>query len=323
MKVLYVLLFAALIHLLWCSSAHGQPPSEEQAAQRQSFEAEYEAWKRDCDLVAYSSRASDRLESDHFKNIVAMGPGVLPYLVERQQQDPDFVWAGWAWGYIARVNTDPAVNPWAKESIASWWSTSRKETPGRFAKLYSEWKTLKGEHKEELSKEKLRQIQSLGITGLPLMIQELHKGRAEFIPIISELTDGVVDSNSTPAQCLAWWESSRDKWLIPFPNGRPTAKVDPDKIAVAGHTVQLDGSASTDPDGDPLSYQWIQIGGPVVTLSDATARNPTFVAPQVTRQTVLVFQLVVDDAADLSRAVPTPNSKSAPSSVRITVSPTQ
>ena len=45
--------------------------------------------------------------------------------------------------------------------------------------------------------------------------------------------------------------------------------------------VTLDGSGSSDPDGDPLSYAWTQVSGPTVALSDATAAQPTFTAPFV------------------------------------------
>lgn len=46
--------------------------------------------------------------------------------------------------------------------------------------------------------------------------------------------------------------------------------------------VMLDGSLSIDPDGDALSYAWVQLsGGPAVTLIDANSASPTFTAPTV------------------------------------------
>lgn len=63
-------------------------------------------------------------------------------------------------------------------------------------------------------------------------------------------------------------------------------------------TVFLDGSASIDPNGNPLIYKWTQIAGPPVTLSSAGARIPTFTAPAVPRtpgSVQLIFQLVVND----------------------------
>ena len=73
--------------------------------------------------------------------------------------------------------------------------------------------------------------------------------------------------------------------------------------------MPLDGSGSRDPNGNPLTYQWTQTGGPAVTLSSATAVKPTFTAPATAA--TLTFQLVVNNGT-LS---------SAPSSVSITVTP--
>jgi hypothetical protein len=63
-----------------------------------------------------------------------------------------------------------------------------------------------------------------------------------------------------------------------------------------GNTVTLDGNGSTDPDGDVLTYAWTQIGDPTVSLTDAHAATPTFVAPQVgVGGLALSFRLTVSD----------------------------
>jgi hypothetical protein len=55
----------------------------------------------------------------------------------------------------------------------------------------------------------------------------------------------------------------------------------------------LDGSLSSDPDGDPLTYKWTAPAG--ITLSSATAQKPVFTAPQVSTNTNYTFTLVVND----------------------------
>jgi hypothetical protein len=85
-------------------------------------------------------------------------------------------------------------------------------------------------------------------------------------------------------------------------NGAPTAAAGPDQSVVSATPVTLDGSASTDPDGDALTYAWTQTAGPTVTLSDSHAVKPTFTAPTVTATTVLTFSLVVNDSHQNSPA---------------------
>ena len=58
----------------------------------------------------------------------------------------------------------------------------------------------------------------------------------------------------------------------------PVADAGPNQIGIPAGTVTLNGSGSYAPDGDPLTYQWIQVNGPTVSISNSTAAIATFTA---------------------------------------------
>ena len=78
-------------------------------------------------------------------------------------------------------------------------------------------------------------------------------------------------------------------------NDPPTAAATAPATVDEGSTVTLDGSGSSDCNGDSLAYQWTEKLGPPVTLTGATTAKPTFTAPPVTQDTPFVFQLTVTD----------------------------
>ncbi|MFH1136818.1 MAG: choice-of-anchor U domain-containing protein [Pseudomonadota bacterium] len=80
----------------------------------------------------------------------------------------------------------------------------------------------------------------------------------------------------------------------------PTANAGPDQTVNESEQVTLDGSGSTANEGIK-SYLWTQKSGTAVTLSDATAVNPTFTAPSLADGgcAALVFELTVTDNCDL------------------------
>lgn len=99
----------------------------------------------------------------------------------------------------------------------------------------------------------------------------------------------------------------------PLPsNEAPVARVGPDQSVVTGTTVTLDGTASSDADGDSLTFSWAFSSIPVgsaATLSGANTSTPTF-TPDVAG--VYVVRLVVNDGTV----------DSAPALVTVTVSST-
>jgi len=59
-------------------------------------------------------------------------------------------------------------------------------------------------------------------------------------------------------------------------NDVPVADAGPDQTGVQAGQIQLDGSGSFDPDGDPITYQWEQVQGPTVGITGADTATPTF-----------------------------------------------
>ncbi len=91
--------------------------------------------------------------------------------------------------------------------------------------------------------------------------------------------------------------SSRDTVTITAiqVNKRPVAFAGGDFSIDEKEEWTLDGSLSFDADNDPLSYLWTPPPG--ISLSSNSIAKPTFTAPSVLRDSVLIFELLVNDGS--------------------------
>jgi len=89
-------------------------------------------------------------------------------------------------------------------------------------------------------------------------------------------------------------------------NNAPVADAGLDLFAKVGSIVTLDGSLSSDPEGDMITHLWKQINGENVVLSGITTATPSFLASKVGEYE---FELTVMDS----------NGKSSSDQVKVTV----
>src|SRR3989344_5330301 len=94
--------------------------------------------------------------------------------------------------------------------------------------------------------------------------------------------------------------------LVLEENNAPVANAGLDLFAKVGSIVTLDGSLSSDPEGDMITHLWKQINGENVVLSGITTATPSFLASKVGEYE---FELTVMDS----------NGKSSSDQVKVTV----
>ena len=74
----------------------------------------------------------------------------------------------------------------------------------------------------------------------------------------------------------------------------PVALITGLATAIEGSSVTVDGSTSSDANADALTYSWVQLSGTPVAF-DTSAASFTFVAPKVSKDETISFQLTVND----------------------------
>ncbi|TAN69205.1 MAG: PASTA domain-containing protein, partial [Magnetospirillum sp.] len=146
---------------------------------------------------------------------------------------------------------------------------------------------------------------------------------ADGIPYFTvPLADGVLDPGESVANILVRINNPQRvtpsfnrsvRGVLPAVNHPPTAEAGPDQSVFVGSLVTLDGSASTDLDGDPLGYHWQFAGLPPnsgAALAGADSLHPAFSVdlPGTYSVQLIVHDGQADSAPD-SVTVSTQNSK--------------
>ncbi|RMA82662.1 PKD domain-containing protein [Umboniibacter marinipuniceus] len=134
-------------------------------------------------------------------------------------------------------------------------------------------------------------------SGSSAVLANADQGRASITPdITGPYVIGLVVNDGTA-------DSRQSNIALHSGNQAPVANAGRDLTGTIGQIVHLDGSASSDPNGDPLSFQWSFTSKPrnsSAVLSDIHTVHPTF-TPDLSGD--YVIQLVASDGT--ANSVPT------------------
>jgi hypothetical protein len=119
--------------------------------------------------------------------------------------------------------------------------------------------------------------------------QELHSNGST--PFVFASPSSSLKNPSSALSTTSSFNNNHQSSQLP-----PIANAGPDQVVTAGSTVILNGSNSRAPNGIILSYSWMQIPtSSPSTLSGINTPVWEFIAPNVTADTLLRFQLNVTD----------------------------
>jgi len=226
----------------------------------EDFDRLYAQWEADVDRASQDMAAeaiasgempepfiSNSLLYDHdsFRDIVDLGVGALPAILQKLPEDEHieealFRITKWRYtmrregpprAFVRHIEELPDVRaeggfPETRTIWNTWWTEAPKLTPGLFDERHTAWRAAVDSGDDSLAEESWLRLKNVGVAALPQVVKKAEQGDADLLPLLSYLTDGAVAEAAagdlTPAHAIAWWRENGAKWSIPFD------KYDPD-----------------------------------------------------------------------------------------------
>ncbi len=220
---------------------------------RAEFQHRISAWKEEQvrrRFVLYDS-FERYTQCESYERIVALGIRAVPLFVEEAEKsletkDLNQIRLQRALERITKrkfrpPGAHPAGSYLCPEVVVAWWK-ARPQAPVEFEKHYARWKQARANGilslettekvyddsrkifitkvtKTELGKA-YDAMREFGIEAIPFVIEKLKAKDYDLLPLISELTldEGHTQSGTMEQRVeftLDWWESEKDKWLLP------------------------------------------------------------------------------------------------------------
>ena len=146
--------------------------------------------------------------------------------------------------------------------------------------------------------------------GLPLSLAPAADGSLAFkAPVVSVSTPVTLQCRVTDDN-LATTVSDSVVTISPTSGVIAVANPGSTQTVAINSIVTIDGSSSSAPGNPVLYYKWVQIEGPVVSLSSADVAKASFTAPIVADTTRLAFNLVVSTKFPVDPASAAPSEQS-------------
>ena len=135
------------------------------------------------------------------------------------------------------------------------------------------------------------------VSGTPVQLDDPHAASPTFLApeglvnsdLVFELQVSDGDSVVTDSVTIS----------VAANNDAPTADAGADLDVAEGETITL-GNLSTDPEGQGLTYTWVQTSGPAIALDDPHAATPSFTAPEALANSDVTFMLIASDGTNQS-----------------------
>ncbi len=134
------------------------------------------------------------------------------------------------------------------------------------------------------------------VSGIPVTLLDADKSSASFTaPILPSLQPVNLVFALVVGDGTATSVADSVTVQVTSANTLPLVRVVVPPTAHEGDKVTLDGSASSDANGDAMTYAWTQISGPAVQIEDASSSVASFTVPAGSLGRSFVFALEVSD----------------------------